>query len=947
MLVGPHIEITKRGGKDTSELTKELNSKLSEIKLKETSIESINQFIKGLDSTITNITSSLSYDNNLSSALIKELIAYISVDEWSDDNITDEEDLYTEGKKYLEENSKPKISISTNILNFFEVPSERHNWDRFDVGDIVSIVVDPIGTNVKARIQELNIDYDSFTIDVVVTNINSVVMKNEDEIIGSFLINTENTNKIYKSNKPTIETASRNFNARNDRIPTKPASPTFKYDDSDITYRYNDNGSVDITVTWQYPNYEETNNDAHNIDGFELFLYTDTTSDTHVFGSNLAAYDKNTVSYQSRTYSFTGKVSNKWYTMGIRAYREVDPDINPARIIYSEIVSFPETPYRPSDEAAMIGTLNGVGYYSGDASPENPKIGDEWTDTSKEMPIKKKYSGTKWIEMGTSNSSIINPTTLNVKDYGAIGDGIADDTTAFQNAIKESSDRGIPLFISKGNYFIKGVVNLFSNITINMSDDAWLIKKVGASTNKLFRVSSGTSKGYGSGARNIIISGGNIKGDLDNNISIDNSFHHVSDLIIRNVNIEHAVYRGHFADLMGCENVLIENCTFKGFKLSDDRSYTECIQIDNSSYVSAGGSDNVLSYDGLPTHDVIIRDCEFLPILNDDGTIKYYAPNITGSHGQIRGLPPYNLTVDNNVIKGGAPLYGSAQAGAGWVHYRGGYNITIKNNKFVNMFSNVSKPINVYMSAYAYELSGVADPNATSSVGIPNNCYNIRVENNTFDGFDFADMSSVCQYNGVVHNEVIYKITDLYIQSNTYKNCFNLSQIGQRVSGDLNYLSYISRLTMKQNGVDSARRLAYMNYVDNFSVTDNPINKAYYVPLSINNSTSGSVNNNQIDNSISAILVNGDCRNININGNQISNPLPTGIVYDSVLIDIRGTASNCNVSNNTLDGDNKIDIGIRALSTTKVGFVKDNIIQDIATKVNVENGSGMIATNNI
>ncbi|MER2060980.1 MAG: hypothetical protein ABTA16_19370, partial [Niallia sp.] len=476
----------------------------------------------------------------------------------------------------------------------------------------------------------------------------------------------------------------------------------------------------------------------------------------------------------------------------------------------------------------------------------------------------------------------------------------------------------------------------------------WLIKKVGASTSKMFQALSGTSKGYGSGGRNIIISGGNMKGDLDNGISITNSFHHVTELTIKNMNIEHAVYKGHFADLMACENVLIDNCTFKGFKLSSDRAYTECIQIDNSSYPGAGGADNVLSYDGLPTHDVTIHNCEFLPIYNENGTIRYHAPNITGSHGQIRGLPPYNITIDNNVVKGGAPIFSDADAyRTGWIHFRGGYNISITRNKFYNLNSIVSKVINFYRTAWGYEVTDLDNDNSPSVQGIPNECYNIKVESNYFEGFNFPYVTSICAFTGYVYNNEDYKIKDVSITGNTYKNCFDISQIGEKVSGDLNYLSYVSRLTMRQNGVEGARRLAYLNYVDNFSISDNPINKAYYVPFSIQNSTSGTISNGTIDNSISGVILGGNCRNINISNMQINNPLPTGNAYDSVLIDVTGNATNCSVTNNTLDGDNKVDIGIRAKSTTGVGFIKDNIIQDITTKVSVESGSGMTAANNI
>ena len=43
--------------------------------------------------------------------------------------------------------------------------------------------------------------------------------------------------------------------------------------------------------------------------------------------------------------------------------------------------------------------------------------------------------------------------TANVRDFGALGDGATDDTSAFQAALNYAATNGIDVFIPKGNYY--------------------------------------------------------------------------------------------------------------------------------------------------------------------------------------------------------------------------------------------------------------------------------------------------------------------------------------------------------------------------------------------------------------------------------------------------------------------------------------------------------------
>lgn len=69
----------------------------------------------------------------------------------------------------------------------------------------------------------------------------------------------------------------------------------------------------------------------------------------------------------------------------------------------------------------------------------------------------------------STNTAAPVANTLNVRDFGARGDGITDDSRAFQSAIDEASARGLMLVIppSANNYLIRTTLHLRSNLHLS------------------------------------------------------------------------------------------------------------------------------------------------------------------------------------------------------------------------------------------------------------------------------------------------------------------------------------------------------------------------------------------------------------------------------------------------------------------------------------------------
>jgi len=62
--------------------------------------------------------------------------------------------------------------------------------------------------------------------------------------------------------------------------------------------------------------------------------------------------------------------------------------------------------------------------------------------------------------------SMINGAFANIKDFGAVGDGIADDTAAIQAAITSLTATGGTVFFPAGEYKTDGGVTLVGNLTL-------------------------------------------------------------------------------------------------------------------------------------------------------------------------------------------------------------------------------------------------------------------------------------------------------------------------------------------------------------------------------------------------------------------------------------------------------------------------------------------------
>lgn len=231
-----------------------------------------------------------------------------------------------------------------------------------------------------------------------------------------------------------------------------------------------------------------------------------------------------------------------------------------------------------------------------------------------------------------------------VRGWGAVGDGVADDSAAIQAALAGGNKR---VYIPAGTYLIKQSLRVQSHTTISMDKGAVILNDSahewafvnGEIANPTY------SFGY-SGDYDIAIIGGTIDNILKRNALVNSAgigFAHGDNIRILGVTFKNN-YSSHFVEINSSRNVLIYGCTFDDL-IAPVYGSRECINIDWS---NAGGFPAFGGYDGTVCDNVTVASCTFI---NGDVAV--------GSHGAPSLASPQHKNIkfiDNhieNMISGG------------------------------------------------------------------------------------------------------------------------------------------------------------------------------------------------------------------------------------------------------------------------------------------------------
>lgn len=422
-------------------------------------------------------------------------------------------------------------------------------------------------------------------------------------------------------------------------------------------------------------------------------------------------------------------------------------------------------------------------------------------------------------------SEVIDQSSIytNVKTFGAVGDGVTDDTQAIQNAIEYVHNIGggtiyfpygtyllsTPLFLidSKGNLSDRGhALEVYSNQRL-VFDKGATLKRGSTSLNCIMFVANSTDATGYDGASNIEIIGATFDGNYE---AFQSTVTTLATTHANNIRIVDCIFTNaggewHSIEINSSRDVIVDNCKFKNNQNKED------IQLD-----AAIGTGNRGVCDGTVCKDITIKNCIF--DLSNGIAI--------GNHSEAKHC---NTRIHDNVFRGGT------NTSRGYIDfvsqhekvdiynntfYGGVYGVvlnTITTNSavFNNRFENVTIPTTGGLCSYNNMINGVLSNNNTDGTSVENTIL-------TIDDFTagFVDKTT----GEVVTNETYpYSITSPLITLEAGKI--------YTLTSDYNYVNGKEGVRYRLYGANGDYIMGVDNALsdnDYFALTHNLSNNAYY-----------------------------------------------------------------------------------------------------------------------
>ena len=396
-----------------------------------------------------------------------------------------------------------------------------------------------------------------------------------------------------------------------------------------------------------------------------------------------------------------------------------------------------------------------ISTYSKSVSSEN-----EVADTSNSNEVR---------ESNTALEKGIEVSALNVKDYGAVGDGVNDDRQAIQDTI-DAAAKGLgggKVYFPEGTYLVKEIVFLRSHTHLEVHEKATILNGINIKNHPSIVFMTGLFTDDGDQVEwepteDISYSGGTIdmNGALNEertkakNLPLINSsgafaIGNSKNVTISNVTFKDS-YQGHAIQIAGSKNVLVDNSRFLGQALpktmKDGQIISkESIQIEP---LTRKGFPYALNDNGQKSENVTIQNSYF-------GKSEKSGELVTaiGTHYQTATTEnPSNIKILNNHFDN--MMYAG-------VRFTGFTDILIKGNRFDKKTKEESGHYRengaALVNAYSYKnVKDVLDLN--KHVTITENVFNI------------ADSNTKAIRVAKDSADYLGKVTDITVTKNIIRN---------------------------------------------------------------------------------------------------------------------------------------------------------------------------------
>lgn len=553
-------------------------------------------------------------------------------------------------------------------------------------------------------------------------------------------------------------------------------------------------------------------------------------------------------------------------------------------------------------------------------------------------------------------------TEVDVVSFGAIGDGVTDNTVAFQNALDSLVSTGGKLVIPPGDYVISSELDSsLRKPVILKGTKPTLVEGYGATlrktTNSTFRamfvsnIRCGAGLTYGSGACNYTFRG----------IRFESTFAIGGACIFamnsaQNFLIEDCVFwqvhanAGHVMDLGGCDRWTIRNCDFYGYQQITDGiedNIAEAIQCDMSqkgamtSGVDPGTPVTNPKCTGLMSRDITVDHCRFLPLFADG--VLWPCSNPFGNHGYVENRYLDRLRFTNNYVLDppqGSPKTDVSNDSAsnfyrGVFHFPSARDLRFTGNTIIQTVSTgrwnrVITLVGKASGNIENQDFNVFPPTA-GQWSRPNQMRDILIEKNVFSGFKVSPTE--------LGHDVIYvkgvdapdgEVLNLKIVNNVFRDGFNGTIKGSS-NGSAIYLEDVRGGVVEGNQVSDYLTALKLMTCRGVSIRGNNSRNTAHFLASIQLSSNVTYQNNTADTFGKEITV-GNTNDTIISGNVFTTPTSTGNEANAIVL-VSGDGIVC-VGNVIHNDTGAIQPRGMALGSNLVNsIVKDNVVLGYSTKV--------------
>lgn len=177
------------------------------------------------------------------------------------------------------------------------------------------------------------------------------------------------------------------------------------------------------------------------------------------------------------------------------------------------------------------------------------------------------------------NDLNVSTVFVNVKDFGAKGNGTSNDATAIQSALDSVKTTGGVIYFPYGIYSINSAVLFYSNQILFFEKGATILK--GSTNDSLMRNYSTTSIGGYDGTHDSMIINATFDGGTLASTSTLLGICHAKNIIFKNCKFKNAYGAWHDLEINSSQYVSVEDCDFNDLRKTGQNG--ECIQIDGAS----------------------------------------------------------------------------------------------------------------------------------------------------------------------------------------------------------------------------------------------------------------------------------------------------------------------------------------------------------------------------